>query len=251
MRLHRFYIEEYQGIWGEGTVVLSESGFVNQLKNVLRYIPGDRFIGFHKTGEQYEMEIVSIDRKSVVAQFIKKIASGTVESESPLSNVVMYVSLIKKDRFEWLVEKLTELGIKKIIPIVSQRTTTKNISIDRLLKISREAIEQSGQVQLVEIKGTQKLVDALETTVDEIYFLHTSEVDGMKNNSATGVHEVKTVTFCADNKKIKNIFIGPEGGWDENDLEAFRQHGAIPFHLNIPILRTETAAIVAATLCVK
>jgi len=245
MRLHRFYIEEYQGKWGEGAIIIDDSGFVNQFKNVLRYTTGDHFIGFHVTGGEYELEIQSIDRKVVVASFVKLLHTRVGAIDASSKNIALYVSLIKKDRFEWMIEKITELGIKKVVPIISHRTTTKNISLDRLQKISREAIEQSGQMQLIAIEEPLLLVSILEKNNGDIFCFHIDDTGKLKSIDVDKIITTENKKSVADGV-MQNIFIGPEGGWDENDIALFRKYHAKFVHLNTSVLRTETAAIVAA-----
>jgi len=245
MRLHRFYIEQYQGNWGTGSVVITDSSLVNQFRNVLRYSEGDYFIGFHGTGDEYQMKIESIDRKSINTSFVEQLKVNTFIKNNNLNNVTMYISLIKKDRFEWMIEKLTELGIKKIVPIISQHTTIKNISLKRLHKISKEAVEQSGQVNLVEIGEPQTLAEALKHSDRKIFCFHTHDSDDMKKQ------EEINFTKEGENKKTKHVFIGPEGGWSEDDIFLFKENDAKIMHLNTPILRTETAAIVTAVKFIK
>lgn len=235
MRLHRFYIEENQGEWGENSLVIHDPMLLHQFIKVLRYTVDDHIFVFHETRGEYEVVFKTLTRKEALCTHVKHTKQAMQRSEE---GVVLYVSLIKKDRFEWLIEKTTELGIKKIVPLISERTTTKNCSPERLRRISIEAIEQSQQVLPPEITEPMSVSEACALCHKNFAVLHTSlSADASTESVALG--------------NSKNIFIGPEGGWGASDCELFKKHSATFIELHTPILRTETAAIIASYECLK
>lgn len=226
MRLHRFYIEENQGEWRENSLVIHDPMLLHQFIKVLRFAVDDHIFVFHETRGEYEVVFETLTRKEALCTHVKHIKQATRRDEE---GVVLYVSLIKKDRFEWLVEKVTELGVKKIVPIISERTTTKNCSAERLRRISIEAIEQSQQLLPPEITEPISIREVCEQCSGDLIVLHTSSSQDTKSPS----------------NNLKNICIGPEGGWGDTDIELFKKHGATFVELHTPVLRTETAAIIA------
>ncbi len=240
MRLHRFYIKELNGdqqaiiksVEGIDTLEITDTGLINQIKNVFRYEIGDELIIF---GDGYDhlCSIMEIDRKVI------KISKGDrVKSKNRKDNIVFAVSLPKKDKFEWIVEKLSEIGVSSVIPLISERTEKTGIQSDRLNRISIEATEQSGQDKPMNIGDIQKLeqfLDSEEYSAFDKYYL---DFDG---------EDVLNFKNSKDNLN-KNIIIlvGPEGGWGELDKELFIKHNIKSFNIGSTVLRTETAAIVAA-----
>lgn len=144
------------------------------------------------------------------------------------------VSLIKKDNFEWVIQKGTELGVSEFIPLVSDRSEKKGFNMERAQKIMIEAVEQSGRGD----------VPAILEPVDVEVFLET-EKRGMVVFNTTGIN------FFSKNSKEKEdrvACIGPEGGWSEKEIEMFKNKGAEIVKLDTPVLRAETAAVAVATL---
>lgn len=231
MRLNRFYIDKNEGSCGDQSIVVSDSALLHQIKKVLRLKVGDHVSLFHETVGEHEYQVSDIGRKTVLFTHVKPISTqDTVKS----GEVRLFVSVIKKERFEWLVEKATELGVSEIIPIISERTTNKNISIDRLKKISIEATEQSGQIKPVKISNPIKLQNL---NFGEIKSPAVFDFDG---EDLKGIPEEVKKDFPI------NIFIGPEGGWGEIDKKIFQENNFKILKINSPTLRAETAAIVAS-----
>lgn len=139
MRLHRFYISETVGDKNEITINSTEQ--VNQIRRVFRLKTGDSIVIFDRSGYDYECRIGS---------FWKGLLSLIVVSNSrsrymPSRDIYLCVAVVKKDTFEWIVEKATELGVTDIIPIIAERSEKKSLNGERLKKIAIEASEQSGR----------------------------------------------------------------------------------------------------------
>jgi 16S rRNA (uracil1498-N3)-methyltransferase len=152
----------------------------------------------------------------------------------PKRNIILYQSLIKKDKMEWVVEKATELGVSKIVPIVSERSEKKGFNIERAKKIAVEASEQCGRADVSEISEVTDLNEVLENCNNPIIF--------DKSGSTFDP------SLIYKNHNTVSIFIGPEGGWTEKELELFKQKGASVFSLGSLTLRAETAALTAIVL---
>jgi 16S rRNA (uracil1498-N3)-methyltransferase len=162
MKLNRFYVgegyreEKYEYKISGDKLVLYSQGLLHQLRNVFRFTQGDECILFDNSQNEY---LVKLDHlKKDRGEFDIIIKTLIDEDESSVS---LYMSVIKKDLFELVTQKVTEIGISKITPIQTERTIVKNLREDRLEKIVVEATEQSGGTRVPEIGSILKLEEAL------------------------------------------------------------------------------------------
>ncbi len=228
MRLHRFFIDT--AIDTASVNTLSNEGLAHQLRSVFRFHEGSSLIFFDGMGVDYVSEIVSLTRSEVTFRVIE---TRPVKQAAKLKLCLAF-SLIKKANVEWIVEKGTELGVTSFIPLISERSEKKGLDVARLQRIITEACEQSGRAELPTIGEPQKLEDFLKDA-DNLFILHTDSGEAYSKNTIPGEGEA---TVC----------IGPEGGWTEKEISAFKEKGAKIIHLDTPVLRAETAAIVASAL---
>ena len=158
------------------------------------------------------------------------------------SNVTVLMAVIKFDRFEWAVEKLTELGARRIVPVIVARTDTHLAAaatkrVERWRRIAREASEQSRRLAPPEIGDPIKLKDALKTGAACRLVLAETEDE----TSLAAVLPEDTAASIA-------IAVGPEGGWTEAEVAQFASAGWRAVTLGHNILRAETAAIAAVAV---
>jgi 16S rRNA (uracil1498-N3)-methyltransferase len=226
MRLHRFF--SYHIIDKEKINLFSNSEVVHQIRRVFRLHVGDKCIFFDGTGADYVSEIVSMESEELS---FKVHETRIVKPHSAL-RLTLAVSLIKKDNFEWVIQKGTELGVSEFIPLISERSEKKNLNMERAQKILVEAVEQSGRSEMPQIKEPVSLEDFLSTETREIVAFHT---DGKNLADVSGKDEL---VAC----------IGPEGGWSEKEMKMFEEKGAMIAKINTPVLRAETAAVAISTL---
>lgn len=234
MKLNRFYIgagssKEKGGYDLNGDIcVLYSEGLLHQLRNVFRFTQGDECVLFDDNQNEYHVKLNSLQKDRGEFEVISK--TVVEEKENAIS---LYISVIKKDLFEMLTQKVTEIGVSKIVPIKTERTVVKNLRGDRLEKIVVEATEQSGGVIIPDIEEVRNLEEALSL--------------------AESMGEKILVADVADRKDLEKIkkegskvalFIGPEGGWGTKDQELFSKFGVTKVSLGDKILRAETAAIV-------
>lgn len=228
MRLHRFIWKE--PIFPERENSLSDAALIHQLKRVFRLHEGDRAIFFDGSGNDYEAEIVSMDDETLSFRVLE---THPVKRYSDIK-VSLAVSLIKKDNFEWVIQKGTELGVSEFIPLLSDRSENKGFNMERAQKIMIEAVEQSGRGDIPTIREPQTLEGFLMGEKRTIVVFHT---DGSSFDSKV-IDSHKEIIAC----------VGPEGGWTDEEIENFKKKGARVVKLNTPILRAETAAVVVATI---
>jgi 16S rRNA (uracil1498-N3)-methyltransferase len=230
MRLHNFFIDQKIG---EAKVVRIEDGeLLHQLKNVFRLEKGAELMLLDNSGMQYRSRVELLSKKEGIFEVLE-VGENKI---NPARGVCLCVSMIKKDNFEWILEKGTELGVSYFIPIISERSIKMNFNHERGLKIIKEASEQCGRAKLPGLYEVITLENALDDIKKNEFFAITFDKSGKK-------FDPKII-----NPKMTTVFIGPEGGWSDNEIEEFKKREIPIFSLGDATLRAETAAIVASTL---
>lgn len=228
MKLHRFYIEENVS---DGNITVNDKNLLNQWNNVLRFKVGDQLIAFNNTGFEFLCSIQNITKKEASLEILKK--------EKPDTNIKRGVSimmaLIKRENFELVLEKGTELGVGKFIPFVAERSVKTKLNLERCLKIIKEASEQSGKVLLPEIKEEKNLEGILKNIENAEEYVAFDP-----NGETFSVGKIK-------GDKI-NVFVGPEGGFTKEEIDLFKKYNVPVYSLGKQILRAETAAIALASI---
>ena len=216
----------------ENNTSLLSKEHTHYLVNVMRLQRGSNLNFFNKNGE-WKSEIIFLNKDRVEVRFLKKIKEG-----KNLSKTEIAICLVKKHPMDIILQKATELGVSKIIPIVSERTEVKELNIDRAKKIVIEATEQSNQLVPPEISNVIKLKDFLKTfgETSKLLFADVNSKDILK-------------TEDLKNSKSLCILIGPEGDFTPLERESILQNRAVkPFTLSRNILRSDTAVISAISL---
>jgi len=157
------------------------------------------------------------------------------------ANISLLLSIFKFDRMEWAIEKCTELGVARIIPLIARRTDAHLASaaakrVERWRKIAVQASEQSRRAIPPQIDAPLKLKQALSLTADSRIVLAESEQQTLLRD-----------VIAADSRELL-LAIGPEGGWAEDELQEFQAAGWTSASLGRTILRAETAAIAATAI---
>jgi 16S rRNA (uracil1498-N3)-methyltransferase len=184
-------------------------------------------------GNLFTAEITDNNRKRCSAA-IKQ----TANYQRPTANVIIAISLLKNaSRFEWFLEKATEIGVTEIIPLICTRTEKQNFRHDRLKGILISAMLQSQQTWLPVLHEATKFTDAVSIIKAQQKFIaHCDDENNKVQLSAV--------------KQFKNtvILIGPEGDFTKEEIETALKNNFTPVALGNTRLRTETAGIVAAAL---
>ncbi len=178
-------------------------------------------------------DIREIKNKSVIVEITQ-----TWTSDVQVNKVTLFCSILKKENFELVVQKTTEVGVYKIIPIISARTIKTGLNLERLQKIAKEASEQSGRINVPEILEPMVFEKSLKLCKENdlnILFDGSGEPLG---------------GLAAKWEKI-NIFIGPEGGWTEEEIKKARSANFKIMKLGNLTLRGETAAIISSYLVIN
>ncbi len=235
MKIHRF-IGKYN-LKNKGELNISDKESVSQIRNVLKLHVGEQIILGDGELNEAVCKIRSVDRNSVAVEIMEL----KMNRNETGNYGILYCSILKKENFELVVQKTTELGIKEIIPIIAERTVKLNLNRERLEKIMKESAEQSGRGQLPILGEILSFYKAVEYAKDNDLNIFFDASGGLIN---------KTEVI---GKKI-GIWVGPEGGWAYGEMkEVLRQtqDKFIIINLGKLILRAETAAIVGSFLINK
>ncbi|KKW21269.1 MAG: hypothetical protein A2131_00580 [Candidatus Sungbacteria bacterium GWC2_49_10] len=230
MRIHRFIGDfDFSG----HIVEIGNERMVRQITRVLRLKAGEEVILGDGKGREYTAEIKKIDPKKIYLLIRKENGSA---HEAGKNQVLLYCAILKRENFELVVQKATEIGVTEIVPILTERTVKKRIRPERLADIAREASEQSGRRFISKIREQILFSQAFdEIEKGDIAILY----------DPLGAELPKDMVKKAEHIRI---FIGPEGGWSEKEKSMAQEKGALIFRLGTRILRSETAAIVGLYL---
>ena len=216
----------------ENTTSLLSKEHTHYVVNVMRLKRGSNLNFFNKNGE-WRSEVIFLDKDRVEVKFLEKI-----KDKNNLSKIELAICLVKKNPMEIILQKATELGVSKIIPIISERTEVKELNHERANRIVIEATEQSNQLVPPEITDVKKLKDFLKT-FDETSKLLFADVNSKENLKNDDLKDSKSL--C--------ILIGPEGDFSPAERESILRNGSVkPFKLSRNILRSDTAVISAISL---
>jgi 16S rRNA (uracil1498-N3)-methyltransferase len=237
--MHRFFIPHD---WiGKNSVYFGES-LAYQLYRVLRMEPGNHVILLDNEGYEYEVEISELRTKEGEGILKEK---RPVISE-PLVHITLFQALLKKDNFEWVLQKCTEVGVSEFVPMTTKRTIVshdKELRADRIQRWERiitEAAEQSGRGKLPVLGDPVPF----ETIISQLHHFDCVLIP-WEGETKLGVREVLDTEPAP---RTVAIFIGPEGGFPPEEVEAAQAQGAIPVTLGPRILRAETAAVITTGL---
>lgn len=202
----------------------------NHCVGVMRYKKGDRIRLIDGKGGYYEAELLNEDRKACLVSIVSK------EQETQPIPYQLHIAIAptkSMDRFEFFVEKATEIGVTSITPIICQRSERRKLRTDRLEKVAIASIKQSGKAYLPEIREMEKFQSWISGDHPGAkYIAHC--LDGKRT-------ELWEATHAEENW----ILIGPEGDFTTGETEAAIACGFQPVTLGKYRLRTETAGIVA------
>lgn len=201
----------------------------HHLAHVMRAKVGDALILFNSSQGAYAAELVTLDKKRGVAL----IKAQTQPPEVPAS-IILCPCLIKPARFDWVLEKATELGVQAIQPILSDYTDINKLNLERAAGIVQSAVEQSGRTYMPQVCAPQKLVGWLNSiTAGTILWAH--ETAQVQNMLPLLQQKLATPLY---------LLVGPEGGFSGKEQDMLSAHKFVQtISLGAHILRAETASL--------
>lgn len=236
--MYRFFVSP-QAI-KDNRVVL-RGMIVHQIRDVLRMRPGDDIVLLDNSGWAHRAELVTIDRDAVRGRVIEK---WKLETE-PQAHITLYQGLLKGQKFEWVLQKGTEIGIRAFVPVLAARCvigTVNDVSaarIERWERIIVEAAEQAGRAALPHLSNAVLFEQACAQ----------AGAVGLALIPWEGEHSrgLREALQNVPKSKEISLFIGPEGGFTEEEIATAQDRGVTPVSLGPRILRAETAGLVAAS----
>lgn len=236
--IHRFFLPP--SAWQNESVHF-DAASSHQIAHVLRMRPGAQVIVFDNSGLEYQVELSEVHGKSVTGRIL---ARRRVDTE-PRISLTLYAAVLKGEKFEWVLQKGTEVGVGCFVPLLGERTVARDpAQIEskraRWERIIQEATEQSGRVRLPTLARPTPFAAALAHSVaqnDLTLFLSPEPSASPLTGLSSDIRPLRV-----------GLFIGPEGGFSDSELAQAQAAGLRPFSLGPRILRAETAAVVAAAL---
>lgn len=231
--LRRFFVDPTA--LGESNVTIT-GNIAHRLAKVLRYRKGDIIVLTVGGEREHIVRLESVSPSTVI---------GIVTGERPApaeatTEVVVYQSLIRANRFDFVLEKGTEIGVARFVPIIAARTQvqeeTPKARGERWRRLIVEAAEQCGRGRLPVIGETLSFEQAMRSAPGLKLVPWEDERDQRLGDHLRSLQEPPTAV---------SLFIGPEGGWEQSEIDLARECGAALVTLGRRVMRAETAAIVA------
>lgn len=218
--------------------IIIDGGDVNHIRNVLRMKPGDRLTVVGGDNADYLCGINGLSSDSVVLDIIEK-----YEADRELcAKVCLFQGLPKGDKMELIVRKCVELGVNEIVPVATRRSVVKldagkaRAKTARWQAVSESAAKQSGRTVVPRVSEPMTFGQALEYAADmDVKLIPYELAEGMEA-TARSLEAIRAGMSVA-------VFIGPEGGFDPDEVGEARSRGIVPVSLGRRILRTETAGL--------
>ena len=233
MARRRFFVDAIRN----GTAEL-RGDEARHLTRVLRVEPGQRF-EISDNQHAYLAEIAEAKGERVVFHVVEAIAGVPMPVR-----ITLCAAIVKFDRFEWMIEKATELGVERILPVEATRTErglfeASRKRSERWARIARESSQQSRRVQIPEILPAVRLEECLKETAEHRYFLD-------EGGAPPLVREIP-----AERSDTVALLIGPEGGWTDAERALALSAGWCPVSLGPLVLRADTAAAAAIAVVIN
>jgi len=227
MKIHHFVFDYGQDL--KDNLEIQDKELTHQITRVLNLSGGEKIILGNGQGEELDCVIETVGK-------LVKVKILTRRKVKDCFSLTLYMAIVKRDNWEWIVQKAVEIGATKIVPLITEHTVKTNLNYARLNKIVKEATEQSGRAWLMKIEEAISFKDSLEKggQGENSYFL---DQEGLKIEKLgkRGGGEV-------------SLWIGPEGGWSEKERESARLKGFKALSLGPTTLRAETAAVAGTYL---
>lgn len=229
--LRRFYapIENFE----DGKITLSHEE-TRHLRDVLRLRTSENISVFDCEGKEFLCEIEVIEKKETLLKIIEEIQPKSPESKL---NLTLAIALLKGEKFDLVIQKAVELGVNKLIPIITKRTDVKLKEADKKLerwqKIVLEASKQCGRAKLMQVE--------IPINFEKLLKLEITNPILFAERSGKSFAEIKE-------SQEMMAMIGSEGGWDDSEIESAKLSGVQIITLSGRILRAETAAITIPAL---
>ncbi len=239
--MNRFFVDD-PGAFSDRSVVITGED-VNHVKNVLRLKENDELIVSDGRGRDYHCRISGITNEEVVADIC-----DICDNFSELSTeITLFQGFPKGDKMELIIQKTVELGVTRIVPVMTKRTVVKlddkkaKKKTERYNMIAESAAKQSGRGMIPEVTMPVSFAEAVSMA-------EKLDMNIIPYEEAEGVEYSRNIIKSIKGKKSLGIFIGPEGGFAREEVEKALDAGASAITLGHRILRTETAGMAVVSI---
>ncbi|HTI88690.1 MAG TPA: 16S rRNA (uracil(1498)-N(3))-methyltransferase [Alphaproteobacteria bacterium] len=235
---------------GPGAVVELGRDAAHYVRDVLRMRAGDSLAVFNGRDGEWRATLAHLARNAATVAIAERLRAPTSEPD-----VWLLFALLKRTRTDLVVEKATELGVARILPVMTSRTQASRVNLDRLAAIAREAAEQCERLTIPEVAEPRRLGDVLDAWPSDRRLIVADEAGGGRPIAEALANDTSTTGFPSVTSSAPPsrwaLLIGPEGGFDGGELDRLRKLPFVtPVALGPRILRAETAAL-AALACVQ
>ena len=211
-------------------IVLNKTD-THYLKNVMRCKKNDQINLFNENDQEFYSKILEIKKYETILEIFESSTNTEI-----INNIFLIFSLVKKNKMDFIIQKATELGVRKIFPILTERSSIRDINPSRMVAIAKEASEQSNRISIPEISNLMTIQELLKQWDKKRSILYADEI--LKIN--------KNLTILNRKNFVKSsLLVGPEGGFspEENDMLKTYKY-VFPISFGETILRSDTAVIV-------
>lgn len=215
---------------------------VNHIRNVLRFTTGEMLEISDGAGNEYSAVIEKLEKERITA-VIKGVSQNRTE---PPVEVTLYQGIPKSDKMDLIIQKCVELGVKRVVPVITERTVVKfdggrdaSAKTARWQRISLEASKQCGRGSIPVVSEPVRFAKAIEEARESGLCIIPYEKE-----DATGLADC----IRSDRYRSVAVFIGPEGGYTEDEIKKAEISGIRPVTLGPRILRTETAGLAVLSI---
>ena len=235
--MHHFFVNPEQV--EDGLIRITGSD-VNHIKNVLRIRRGEEMLVSDGTGRDYLCQAEEIAGQEVTVRILETEEEG----RELLSRIWLFQGLPKSDKMEFIIQKAVELGAAGIVPVTTRNTVVKldpkkeEAKVKRWQAIAESAAKQSKRSLVPRVSGIMTLKEAFDYVESQGF-----SVRLIPYEHEAGMDGTKTELDAAGPGQDIAVFIGPEGGFDEREIELALSKGVRPISLGRRILRTETAGL--------
>lgn len=228
-------------------VVALDGALARRISSVLRLRAGDEIVLFDGGGIDVRLRIEAADERVVRGSVVGRY-DGPAE---PPARVGLYQSVTKGERFDWLLEKATEVGVGRFVPLIAARSVVRPAEgggkLDRWRRIVTEAAEQCGRGALPNVEMPQGFDAALASAPGIVLMPFERAGEGAPSVQAALDANIDALFALSE----VSVFIGPEGGFEPEEVERAVAAGAAVVTMGARVLRSETAGLVAATLVMQ
>jgi 16S rRNA (uracil1498-N3)-methyltransferase len=236
--MHRFFIPSE---WISDDAVIIKGNLVHQMKDVLRLRKGDHIAVLDGSGREYEVVLQKVSSESAEGR-----VRATRTVVEPSVKITLYQALLKGSKLEFTLQKCTEIGVSRFVPVVCEHciaNTPGSKKLERWQKIIIEAAEQSGRGKFPNLEPAMPFQQACQS-MGKLAFI------AMEGETIPGLRSCLKGTLPIQSQESTptiDLFIGPEGGFSKTEVDYAQHCGILPVSLGNRTLRAETAGLVAAT----